>query len=29
MNYENYFIVIIDDSGNEWCILESTDYDYR
>ena len=26
--FENYYIALIDKDGNEWGILESTDYDY-
>lgn len=26
--FENYFISFIDSEGNDWCIMESTDYDY-
>ena len=28
MGYEHYFIALIDKDGMDWCILESSDYDY-
>lgn len=28
MEYEHYFISLIDNDGMDWCILESPDYGY-